>query len=251
MLKQFKNAILASGIMLAGAGLPTSADAQVRPANAAALQRVTPDNAVLIYVDYVTGLDNLMNTVPTAQYRNNITAFAKFNPIFKMPTVILGEENDYYGTFLPEIKQHVTHDTRRYERTTVSGYTPGMKQWLRSTGRKNVIIGGISIDNCTLHTALDLLRDGYSVYVVTDASSTNSKLAEDAALMRLRDAGAVPVTWLSMLTELGRDFASPYGKEMMAVVQQHWPASTVGPVLDSTPDGHGMQLNTKQASAAR
>jgi nicotinamidase-related amidase len=42
-----------------------------------------------------------------------------------------------------------------------------------------VIIGGISIDNCTLHTSLDLIRNGYNVYVVVDASSTNSKLAEE------------------------------------------------------------------------
>jgi hypothetical protein len=190
----------------------------------------------------VTGLDNLMNTIPAEQYRNNITAFAKFNKLFKIPAVILGEETDYYGTFLPEIKEHVTYDTRRFERTMISGYTPEFKKWLKTTGRKNIIIGGISIDNCTLLTSLDLLRDGYNVYVVVDVSGTNSKVAEDMAIARLRDAGAVTVTWLNMLTDLGVDFASPYGKDMMSVISTHWPASTIGPVKDLTPDGHGMQL---------
>jgi hypothetical protein len=201
------------------------------------------DDTVLIYVDYVTGLDNLITTIPGEQFRNNVTAFAKFNPLFKLPTVILGEENQYYGTFLPEIKTHVTHDTHRFNRTGVSGYTPEVAAYLASTGRKTVVIGGISIDNCTLHTALDLLRAGYRVYVISDVSGSNNLLAEAEALARLRDAGAVTGGWLSILTDLGRDFAHPqYGQGMMAIIQAHWPRSTIGTVNDTTPDGHGMRL---------
>lgn len=206
------------------------------------LKTPSVDDTVLIYVDYVTGLDNLITTIPGPQFRNNITAFAKFNPLFKVPTIVLGEENDYYGTFLPEITEYVTHDVHRFNRTQVSGYTPEVKAWLAATGRRTVVIGGISIDNCTLHTALDLLRDGYSVYVITDVSGSNSSLAEQDALARLRAAGAVTGGWLTMLTDLGRDFASPqYGTGMMQIIQAHWPASTTGTVLDTTPDGHGMQ----------
>lgn len=219
---------------------PDIAQAQDRPA--AALAAPALSDTVLIYVDYVTGLDNLITTIPGPQFRNNIEAFAKFNPLFRVPTIVLGEENDYYGAFLPEITRHVTHDIHRFNRTQVSGYTPEVKAWLASTGRKTIVIGGISIDNCTLHTALDLLRDGYKVYVVTDVSGSNSSLAEQDALARLRDAGAVTGGWLTTLTDLGRDFASPdYGRGMMQIIQAHWPASTTGTVLDTTPDGHGMQ----------
>jgi hypothetical protein len=233
---------LATLLYVAAAATATVPAAAAAPVNQAALQRVTPESAVLIYVDYVTGLDNLMNTIPPQQYRNNVAAFSKFNVLFKIPAVILGEETEYYGTFFPEITKNVTYDTIKSNRTTISGYTPAVRKWLKAKGRKNVIIGGISIDNCTLATALDLLRDGYNVYVVVDVSGSNSKLAEDAALMRLRDAGAVTVGWLNMATELGGDFASPVGKDLMGLVGAHWPASTVGPVTDLTPDGHGMQL---------
>ena len=99
-----------------------------------ALHRPSPDSAILVYVDYVTGLDNLMNRLPTKVYKNNVAAFAKMNPLFKMPTVVFGEENEYYGTFLPEMA-HVTHDIRRYNRTSISGYIPEFAEWLASTGR--------------------------------------------------------------------------------------------------------------------
>jgi hypothetical protein len=135
----------------------------------------------------------------------------------------------------------VTHDVRRYGRTQISGLVPEFRVWLEGSGRRDVIIGGISIDNCVLHTALDLLRAGYNVFVVTDVSGTNGPLAEQTALMRLRDAGAVLCGWLSIATELAVDFAGPYGDGLKALVFNHWPASTVGPVEDLTPDGHGMQ----------
>jgi len=106
-----------------------------------------------------------------------------------------------------------------------------------------VLIGGISIDNCTTHTSLDLLDDGYDVYVVADVSSTNSRLVEDAALMRLMQAGAVPIGWLAALTELGQSWEGPHGEGMRAIVAEHWPASTVGPVEDLTPGGGGMTLD--------
>lgn len=209
----------------------------------AALARPEIGDTVLIYVDYVTGLDNPINTIPRAQFRNNITAFAKFNPLFRTPTIVLGEENDYYGSFFPEITEHVTHDTHRFNRTQVSGYTPEVAAYLASAGRKTVVIGGISIDNCTLHTTLDLLRNGYQVYVITDVSGSNSPMAEADAIQRMRNAGAVTGGWLSILTDLGRDFASPeYGRGMMGIIQAHWPASTIGTVSDGTPDGHGLQL---------
>jgi nicotinamidase-related amidase len=103
-----------------------------------------------------------------------------------------------------------------------------------------VIIGGISIDNCTMHTTMDLLRNGYNVFVVLDVSSTNNKLAEDAAVLRMTNAGAVPTTWLAMATELVGDWNTPHGQELMKVVQEHLKGSTVGEPHDTTPDGLGL-----------
>ena len=60
--------------------------------------------------------------------------------------------------------------------------------------------------------------------------------------MRLQAAGAVNFGWLNTLTELGQDFAGPWGRGMMGIIQIHWPALTIGTADDTTPEGHGMQL---------
>lgn len=206
-----------------------------------ALKKITPQETVLVLVDYVTGLDNLMNTIPAKQYKNNIAAFVKFGNLFSLPTAVFGEENEYYGVFLPEM-EHAPSGAPNFHRTSISGYVPEFVEWLEGTGRKSVLIGGISIDNCVLHTVLDLLRNGYHVQVVADVSGTNNTLSEQVAMARLRDAGAVITTWLAAGTELAVDFNSQYGDGLKGIIATHWPASTVGPVEDTTPDGAGMQL---------
>jgi len=220
--------------------VPSQAAAQTRPqaAQNAALVDLTPANSVLVYVDFNTGLDNQLTTVPGPQFRNNAAAYARLGQVLDMPIALFGEENEYFGPFYPEITP-LKAKGRQFLRTTPSGYTPEFAAWLRGTGRRNVIIGGISIDNCTLHTTLDLLRNGYNVYVVTDVSPTNTALAHEAAMNRMTQAGAVPVGWIGAATDLIGDWNSPAGRAVMPLMQQHLAASTIGTPVDTTPDGKG------------
>jgi nicotinamidase-related amidase len=51
------------------------------------------------------------------------------------------------------------------------------------------------------------MGDGYDVFVVTDASGGVSVEAHDRAIQRLVQAGAVPVTWMGVMSEWQRDWA--------------------------------------------
>ncbi len=55
--------------------------------------------------------------------------------------------------------------------------------------------------------ALDALREGYEVYPVVDAIGGTSEEAHRAALERVVQAGAQPVTWIPLGGELQRDWA--------------------------------------------
>jgi nicotinamidase-related amidase len=202
-----------------------------------ALATLTKDNTVFVYVDFLSGLDDYITTIPAKAFRNNITAFAKLNQVFPLPSAIMGDEGEYRGKFYPEITKYVTNNTKIFKRTTPTGYTKEFAEWVKKTGRKNIIIGGISIDNCTLHTGLDLIRNGYNVFVLVDVSGTNNKLAEDAALNRLSRAGAVLTTWISMSTELVKDWASADGKKLTEfVMMEHLAPSTIGTIEDPSAD---------------
>lgn len=210
-------------------------------ARRAALEDLTPANTVLIYVDFNTGLDNVLTTVPGPQFRENVGAYVGIGTVFEeAPIALLGEENDFYGPFYPELDA-IRGRALHFHRTTPSGYTPELAAWLTETGRRNVVIGGISIDNCTLHTSLDLLRNGYNVFVLTDVSPTNNPRAYEAAFTRLVQAGAVPLTWVTLATDLVGDWNSAAGQRLMPVVSQHLAAATVGTPIDTSPDGHGIR----------
>lgn len=56
-------------------------------------------------------------------------------------------------------------------------------------------------------TALDALREGYEVYPIVDAIGGTSPEAHRAGLERVVQAGAQPISWVSLACELQRDWA--------------------------------------------
>jgi nicotinamidase-related amidase len=55
--------------------------------------------------------------------------------------------------------------------------------------------------------ALDALRGGYEVYPVVDAIAGTSLEAHRAGIERVVQAGAQPISWVSLACELQRDWA--------------------------------------------
>jgi len=61
---------------------------------------------------------------------------------------------------------------------------------LRDLGRGQAIVAGIEAHVCVAQTALDLILDGYQVFVVADAVASRAPESRAMALQRLRQAGA-------------------------------------------------------------
>lgn len=71
----------------------------------------------------------------------------------------------------------------------------------RDDGRHQVVVAGVETHVCVLQTALDLLAQGYRVFVAADATGSRRGLDHHVALNRLRDSGAAVVTTESVLFE--------------------------------------------------
>jgi nicotinamidase-related amidase len=63
----------------------------------------------------------------------------------------------------------------------------------RDMGRGQVVMAGIETHVCIGQTALDLLADGYEVFLVADATGSRSQASTDLAIDRLRQAGVIVV----------------------------------------------------------
>jgi nicotinamidase-related amidase len=78
---------------------------------------------------------------------------------------------------------------------------------VHATGRRKLIMCALWTEICMAFTALDAMRDGYEVYPVVDAIGGTSHEAHRSGMKRCIQAGAQPITWVSLSSELQRDWA--------------------------------------------
>jgi nicotinamidase-related amidase len=208
-------ALLLVFTMLASAAVHAQAKAQ------ATHPGLTPQNTVIVMVDYMDKLLAGVKSHPQEVMLNNATALAKIGPIFKLPVAILGDEGERLGKFVPAIHAPIP-DGVKIARHTVSAWRePKFVEFVRKTGRKNLVMAGISTDMCVSLLAIDAIKAGYNVYVVVDASGSQSAEMHQAGLDRMVQAGATPVTWVSLAAELLGDWRSPAGQQLAELYGQH------------------------------
>jgi nicotinamidase-related amidase len=78
---------------------------------------------------------------------------------------------------------------------------------VRATGRRKLILYALWTEVCMAFAALGTLRGGYQVYPVVDAIAGTSVEAHRAGLERVVQAGGRPISWVSLASELQRDWA--------------------------------------------
>ena len=92
---------------------------------------------------------------------------------------------------------------------------------VEATGKKQVILAGITTDVCTSFLALSLVDAGYTVFANGDASGTfDVKTAQDAN-DRMRAAGVQVLSMFAVALELMRDWRNtPGAHEMLPFFDQ-------------------------------
>lgn len=90
-----------------------------------------------------------------------------------------------------------------------------------SQSKRSVIIVGIESHICVTQTALDLKREGRTVYVIADGVSSCNAQEVPIALARLRAEGVIVTTSESIMYEITRDASSPSFRDIAALVKQY------------------------------
>ena len=184
-------------------------------------EKVSRDNAAVILVDFLDGFLPGLKTIEHGLLRKNAEAFARLSEIFNMPTIMLGEEGGFRGKFFPEVVEHSKHAVSVARHTPSAWDEPRFREEVERIGRRKLLVGGISLDICSTLLSLDLLGAGYEVYVVTDVSGSDTHLNEQAAMMRLTQAGAVMTSWASLASEIMRDWETPEGPLVGQLYQEY------------------------------
>ena len=90
---------------------------------------------------------------------------------------------------------------------------------LRDQGRGQAVIAGIEAHVCVAQTALDLILDGYQVFVVSDAVASRAPESRALALERLRHAGALIVDSEMVLFEWLEKSGTPEFRDLHPLIK--------------------------------
>ena len=168
---------------------------------------LTPQNSFVILIDHQPfQFANLRSMEPTMVINNTI-GLAKGAKAFNVPTILTTVVKDRGGN-LPEALQAVFPDQVPIDRTTLNTWEDSrVVDIVKKSGRKKIIFAALWSEICLAFPAIHALGEGYDVFVVTDASGGVSVEAHERAIQRLVQAGAVPVTWMGVVSEWQRDWA--------------------------------------------
>lgn len=180
--------------------------------------RLTRDNAVLLIVDHQVGLYTGVRDIDTLQLKHNILGLTKAAVALKVPVVVTTTTESMWGPLIPEL-QEVLPDIDRIERTTVNAWDDlRVVAAVKATGRKNLIITGISTDVCLAFPAMAALTDNYTTYAVVDASGSFTEQQAEMGVLRMTQAGVIPVCYSNVAVEILADNAAAEAIEVYAAL---------------------------------
>jgi nicotinamidase-related amidase len=169
---------------------------------------LTPENAALVVIDYQPSQIEAVRSMDHDQLLDNIVSVARLGKSFDLPTVLstVNVANGQ-GRTLPELKA-VLYDSEEIDRTQINSWEDvEFRRAVVATGRRKLIVAALWTEVCLAFPTLDALREGYDVYPVVDAVGGTSLEAHRAGLERIVQAGAQPISWVSLACELQRDWA--------------------------------------------
>lgn len=226
--------VLLGGIVigsLATTGTPTAAQtggAATSPtwAPGGKRERLTPDNCVFAFIDHQTGLTNLVHNTDTVTFKNYVIGLAKTAKIHGVPSIITtSAETGPNGPFLPEVLAILPNAPLISRPGQINAWDNAeFVAAIQKTGRKKIVMSGITTDVCVAFAALSAIDAGYEVYVVADASGSFNADIQTASLMRMAEAGATIGTWFAISCELLSDWRNPAGQATAQLFVEHVPS---------------------------
>ena len=187
------------------------------------LDLLNPQNSTVIFIDFQPQMTFGVSNIDRQTLFNNVILLAKAARIFRAPTILTTvETKSFSGNMWPQLLD-IFPQNDIIERSSMNSWDdPKFMEAVKATGRTKLIMAALWTEVCLAFPALDAIKAGFEVYAVEDASGGTSVAAHNAAMRRIEQAGAVPMTSLQVLLEYQRTWARKETyDEVIAVVKEH------------------------------
>ena len=190
------------------------------------LELLSDKNSVLVLVDYQPAMFAGIASGDKTIIRNAAYCAAKAASILKVPVVLSAIGPQRNGEFIAEItrlfpgqevnaRSVLSFDAFEDEKTFGA---------FKKTGRKKMVVSGLWTSMCFAYTALHGLKDGCEVYGLMDAAGDSTRDAHKYGIKRMLQAGVIPITVESLVSEWMHDWGNPKSMELVKEVYSHYGA---------------------------
>lgn len=179
-------------------------------------------DTALLLIDHQVGTMGWVKSIPFEEMKRNAIMLAHTARILKMPVVLTSSMEEYaQGPLLSELQSILPIQFE--QRVKRFGIVNAMDDVnfsaaVKATGRKKLVIAGVTNDVCTVYPALSLVRDGFAVQVVADAGGSPTQMADDISLRRMEKGGVTLTTTNQLIAELAGSWATPEGGELVQLI---------------------------------
>jgi nicotinamidase-related amidase len=171
---------------------------------------LTVENTALVLVDHQVGTigwaGELANKDEQEQLKMWTRVMARFAKSAGIPVVLTSSlEGESQGPLLPEFKEILPAEyEKRIQRTGVINAwdDPAFVAAVRATGKKNILMGGLTTDVCLVPPALSAKADGFNVVALLDISAACTKIAAQNCRDILQAGGIEIMTVTPMITSM-------------------------------------------------
>ena len=177
----------------------------------------TVDNTALVLVDHQVGTIGWAGELGNDEERNQlkmwVRVMARFAKRAGIPVVLTSSlENEAQGPLLPEFKDIMPAEYEaRVQRTGVINAwdDPRFADAVRATGKKNILMAGLTTDVCLVPPALSAQADGLNVVALLDISAACTRIAAQNSRDLLQKAGIEIMTVTPMITSMLGSYKNP------------------------------------------
>lgn len=184
---------------------------------------ITADNSAVVFIDHQPQMTFGVANIERQQLINNVVMLAKAAKEFGIPAILTAVETESFSGYIWPQLMDIFPGQQPIERSSMNSWDDAaFRQAVEATGRKNIIISGLWTEVCVTWPTLNMLNEGYNIYVVEDACGATSQLAQDAAIRRCIQAGAIPMTTIATVLEFQRDWANrDHYDALMDILREH------------------------------
>jgi len=236
--RNLMNAVAGSGVLLAAGTMSQSSLAQENISENAQRQNLkeatrqtgyvtyTRDNCCLLMIDYQSGIMNIAPSQPPQQVVANAVTLLAAARVLGIPVIFTSSEEtkERKGKFVAELTGIVpeAYEKRIKRRGVVDAFgDAAFAAAVRTTGRNNLVLGGISTEECISVPALTALKLGYNVKVIADACSSHSPFTDDIQFNRMRHYGIDVTTTRQFAADMIVDWSQKEAAEIYRLAAAH------------------------------